>query len=62
MKAAKADQNLCIGCELCCGMCDGVFRMNDHGTAEAYQPVTDENQDTVQEAMNSCPLSAIVWD
>lgn len=25
----KVDQNLCIGCGLCCGICDEVFRMND---------------------------------
>ena len=59
MKAAKVDQDLCIGCGLCCGICDKVFRMNEQGTAEAYQPSTDENQDAVQEAIDSCPVSAI---
>ena len=53
MKAAKVDQDLCIGCGLCCGICDKVFRMNEQGTAEAYQPSTDENQDAVQEAIDS---------
>lgn len=62
MKAAKVDQDLCIGCGLCCGVCDKVFRMNEHGNAEAYQPSTDTNQDAVQEAIDSCPVSAIVWD
>lgn len=62
MKAAKVDQDLCIGCGLCCGICDKVFRMNEQGTAEAYQPSTDENQDAVQEAIDSCPVSAIVWE
>ena len=62
MKAAKVDQDLCIGCGLCCGICDKVFRMNEQGTAEAYQPSTDENQDAVQEAIGSCPVSAIVWE
>ena len=62
MKATKVDQDLCIGCGLCCGICDRVFRMNEQGKAEAYQPSTDENQDAVQEAIDSCPVSAIVWD
>ena len=34
MKAAKVDQDLCIGCGLCCGICDKVFRMNEQGTAK----------------------------
>ena len=38
MKATKVDKDLCIGCGLCCGICDEVFRMNEQGKAEAYQP------------------------
>lgn len=56
------DRNLCIRCELCCAICDEIFRINDQGTAEAYQPVNNENRDTLQEAMNSCPVSAIDLD
>ena len=29
MKATKVDKDLCIGCGLCCGICDEVFRMNE---------------------------------
>ena len=47
MKATKVDKDLCIGCGLCCGICDEVFRMNEQGKAEAYQP---------------CPVSAIAWE
>lgn len=38
MKSARVEQNLCIGCGLCCSVCDEVFRINEHGKAEAYQP------------------------
>lgn len=62
MKSAIVEQDLCIGCGLCCGVCDEVFRINEHGKAEAYQPSTNENQDFVQEAIDSCPVSAIVWN
>ena len=48
----KVDQNLCIGCGLCCGICDEVFRMNEYEKAEAYQP----------DAIDSCPVSAIAWE
>lgn len=56
---AFVDQDTCIGCGLCCGMCDAVFRMNDDGKAEAYQAATEENQSDVQSAIDSCPVSAI---
>ena len=62
MNAVKVDQGLCIGCGLCCGNCDEVFRMNEQGKAETYQSASDENQDAVQEAINSCPVSAIAWE
>lgn len=39
-----------------------VLMLKEQGTAEAYQPSTDENQDAVQEAIDSCPVSAIVWE
>ena len=51
MKSARVEQNLCIGCGLCCSVCDEVFRINEH-----------ENQEVVQEAIDSCPVSAIVWN
>lgn len=59
---AFVDQDTCIGCGLCCGMCDAVFRMNDDGKAEAYQAASEENQSEVQSAIDSCPVSAISWE
>lgn len=59
---AFVDQDTCIGCGLCCGMCDAVFRMNDDGKAEAYQEAFEENQSEVQSAIDSCPVSAISWE
>ena len=62
MKATKVDKDLCIGCVLCCGICGEVFRMNEQGKAEAYQRANAENQGAVQEAADSCPVSAIAWE
>ncbi|MDR3765563.1 MAG: ferredoxin [Butyricicoccus sp.] len=56
------DPDTCIGCGLCCGTCDAVFRMTDDGKAEAYQAATAENQGEVQSAIDSCPVSAIRWE
>ena len=41
MKSARVEQNLCIGCGLCCSVCDEVFRINEHGKAEAYLSFSD---------------------
>ncbi len=58
---ALVNQDMCIGCGLCCGICEDVFRMNDDGKAQAYQPATQDNKSNVQEAIDSCPVSAISW-
>lgn len=59
---AFVDQDTCIGCGLCCSMCEAVFRLNDDGKAEAYAEATDENQSEVQSAIDACPVSAISWE
>ncbi len=56
------DQNLCIGCGLYAGMVSDVFRMNDDARAESYQDATPKNENMVQDAINSCPVSAIDWE
>lgn len=56
------DQDTCIGCGLCCGMCAEVFRINDDGKAEAHAPATESNKIEVQSAIDSCPVSAISWE
>lgn len=59
---AIVDPDICIGCGLCAGMADEVFRMNDDGKSEAYDSVSDKNKDKVQEAIDSCPVAAISWE
>lgn len=56
------DQDTCIGCGLCCGMCEAVFHMNDDGKAEASQGAVEENRGEVQGAIGACPVSAIRWE
>ncbi len=58
---AHVNQDVCIGCSLCASMVSDVFQMNDEGKAEAYQLSEAENQDRVQEAIDSCPVEAIEW-
>ena len=58
---AVVDQDLCIGCGLCCGTCPDVFRLSGEGKSEAYQEATEDNQGLVQGAIDGCPVSAISW-
>lgn len=48
----------CISCTLCCELCPDVFGMED-SLATCHGPVTDENKDAVQNAIDSCPVSVI---
>lgn len=56
------DQEMCIGCGLCCETCDAVFRMNNQDKAEVYREAETENLDEVQSAIDTCPVSAIHWE
>ena len=58
---AVVDQDLCIGCGLCCGTCPDVFRLGDGGKSEAYPEAPEGNRGLVQEAIDGCPVSAISW-
>ena len=49
----------CIGCVLCASMCGGVFTMTDEGVAAARDEIFPEQEGQVQEAAESCPVSAI---
>lgn len=53
---AFVDQDMCIGCGMCAGIAEEVFRMNEEGKAEAYAEGDDAS---VQEAIDSCPVEAI---
>ncbi len=52
---ACVDQDLCIGCGLCAGLCE-AFQMNAEGKAEF---VSEADDAAVTEAIESCPLGAI---
>lgn len=54
---AFVDENTCICCGLCEGICSEVFA-TDTGVAVAG-PVAADNEDNVREAVDSCPVAAI---
>lgn len=59
MKVA-VDQDLCISCGLCISTCEEVFHWNNDDKAEAIETdVPADLEADVQEALDSCPTSAI---
>ncbi|MDD3285427.1 MAG: ferredoxin [Patescibacteria group bacterium] len=52
----KVDQEKCIGCGLCAGICPETFQMNAEGKSE---PVSQEVSNCAQNAGASCPVGAI---
>ena len=58
---ATVDQYLCIGCGACVVLCPRVFRMGEDGKSGVSQVVTEETLSQVQEAIDSCPVTAISW-
>jgi len=54
------DQDTCTGCGLCEQIAPGTFRLGDDGVAEVVDPQGDD-KDTIEEAIESCPVEAINW-
>lgn len=56
---AIIDRDGCISCTLCATTCPEVFRMAEDGLAEVYSEITPANEDSAQEARDSCPVAVI---
>ena len=63
MKKANVKKDACIGCGLCTSIASEVFAFGDDGLAQnilgADTELPEEVKDSVQEAADSCPTSAI---
>ena len=55
---AFVDENVCISCGLCEGVCPDVFSL-DTGVAVAIEDVAEEFEDGAREACEGCPVQAI---
>lgn len=58
---AHVDESTCIGCGICEGIAPDVFQMED-GVSKVIGDVTEDNQASVQEAVDSCPVDAITLE
>jgi ferredoxin len=56
------EQDACIGCGTCEGICPEVFQLNEEeGKSQVINPEGGP-EDLIQEAIDSCPMEAIHWE
>ncbi len=58
MKKIKVDVEKCIGCSLCASIAPKSFKMNSDYKSEAINPFGDK-EESVRDAIASCPVTAI---
>lgn len=57
---ARVDQDLCIGCGVCVGLCPEVFAMLESEKAEVVRdPIPSALEGDVKGAAEACPVAAI---
>ena len=54
------DKDLCIGCGLCVTIAGNTFELGDDGKVQIKNPTAD-SEGKIQNAIDSCPVSAINW-
>jgi len=56
----KVDKQKCLGCGVCINLCPEVFELKD-GKSEIKEKVDlEKNKDCIKEAIDFCPVTAIV--
>ncbi len=60
MPVPEVDADLCTGCELCVDIAPNTFELSDEGISVVIDPEGDD-EETIQEAIDSCPVEAISW-
>jgi len=56
----KIDPDLCNGDEVCVQLCPEVFEMQEDKAVVIMDDIPDDLQDSVREAVDSCPSEAII--
>lgn len=60
-KIPAVNKNLCIACGLCTTIASNTFELGSDGKSQVKTPQGDPRE-KVQEAIESCPVSAISWE
>ena len=54
------DQDKCLRCGMCTGIAMDIFEFDDEGNIKVNdENINDENKDSIEDAVNSCPVGAI---
>ena len=61
-RKVRVDQDTCIGCGTCEGICLEVFRLNEEKGKSEVIKIEGGPEDLIQEAIDSCPMEAIHWE
>ena len=60
MKDIEINKEKCLGCGMCVGINSDVFEFDDDGLAKVNKDkITEDNEEEIKEAINSCPVGAI---
>ena len=59
MMKVKINEDNCIGCGYCEGVCDEVFEVVDGVSTVKVDDIPETCKDNVQDAIENCPTSAI---
>ncbi len=54
------DQDKCLRCGMCTGIATDIFEFDDDGNIKANESnINADNKDSIEDAINSCPVGAI---
>ena len=54
------DQDKCLRCGMCTGIAMDIFEFDDDGNISVQEEnINEENKDSVDDAISSCPVGAI---
>ena len=59
---AKVDPELCIGCQLCVQAAPSVFEMKEDKAVTIANPVPIDAESSAREAVDACPVDAIILE
>ena len=61
-RRVTVDQDECIGCGTCEGICPEVFQLNEETGKSEVIKSEGGPEDLIQDAIDSCPVEAIHWE